>query len=440
MNSPDEIQSAANTPIVNIEQFDLFDEDGDGVWEGSYDAFAVKGTYEIQFFAQNENGYSSLPTRQKPNRTVVIQTNGRDPVVGRDADRDGVVNRLDAFPLDPNYATDQDGDLIPDELDGDLDGDGEKEDRKGLDAYEPNNLIEEASFLELGARRQLHDFNDTSDIDLVWFYAEAGVAYEIDAYPIEDEQETGPDLQITLFGSDDKAFSKNIQDLYYGGEGETYVFTPTTSGAYTARITQSGTVAEDDKLSGPRTGYAVELNLVQRNYSGGDVRGELRFPEYAAVGSPVTAHLNVVNAGVAAGNYQLRLLLPRGGAAVGVLPLGCNALGRTIGCYVGELMPNTSTTLALKVQFANEVRRAQIAVTVFDGAAGEVLLDAKNEDNANVKFFIVSSDADQDDLPDEYELRKGLDPAVNDAEGDLDGDGATNLAEYLSGHRPRDTR
>ena len=176
------------------------------------------------------------------------------PIVGRDSDRDGVVNRLDAFPLDPNYATDQDGDLIPDELDGDVNGDGEKEDRKGPDAYEPNNLIEEASFLALGTGQQTHDFNDTKDIDLVWFYAEAGVAYEIDAYPIEDEQETGPDLQITLFGSDDKAFSKNIQDLYYGGEGETYAFTPTTSGAYTARITQSGTVAEADKLAGPRTG------------------------------------------------------------------------------------------------------------------------------------------------------------------------------------------
>ena len=436
VNSPDEIQSAANTPIVNIEQFDLFDEDGDGVWEGSYDAFAVKGTYEIQFFAQNENGYSSLPTKQKPNRTVVIQTNGRDPIVGRDSDRDGVVNRLDAFPLDPNYATDQDGDLIPDELDGDVNGDGEKEDRKGPDAYEPNNLIEEASFLALGTGQQAHDFNDTKDIDLVWFYAEAGVAYEIDAYPIEDEQETGPDLQITLFGSDDKAFSKNIQDLYYGGEGETYAFTPTTSGAYTARITQSGTVAEADKLAGPRTGYAVELGLARQDYSGGDVRGELRFPNYAAVGSPVTAHLKVVNTGVAAGNYQARLLLPRGGAAVGVLPVGCNAQGRTIGCYVGELRPNTSATLALKVQFANEVRRAQMAVTVFDGAVGQVLLDAKNEDNANVKFFTVSSDIDQDNLPDEYELRKGLDPTVNDAEGDLDGDGTTNLAEYLAGTDP----
>ena len=51
-----------------------------------------------------------------------------------------------------------------------------------------------------------------------------------------------------------------------------------------------------------------------------------------------------------------------------------------------------------------------MAVTVFDGAVGKVLLDANNDDNAALKYFVVSSDNDGDKLPDEYELRKGLDP------------------------------
>ena len=34
VDSPDEIEASPDTPIVNIEQFDLFDEDGDGIWEG----------------------------------------------------------------------------------------------------------------------------------------------------------------------------------------------------------------------------------------------------------------------------------------------------------------------------------------------------------------------------------------------------------------------
>ena len=65
-------------------------------------------------------------------------------------------DRVDAFPFDPNHASDIDGDLIPDELDGDIDGNGEKEDRKGPDAFEPNNLIQDASFIALGTSTSQH--------------------------------------------------------------------------------------------------------------------------------------------------------------------------------------------------------------------------------------------------------------------------------------------
>jgi pectate lyase len=44
------------------------------------------------------------------------------------------------------------------------------------------------------------------------------------------------------------------------------------------------------------------------------------------------------------------------------------------------------------------------------------------------------ADADRDGMPDDWERRHGLDPAMpNDRNGDRDGDGFTNLEEYLNG-------
>jgi hypothetical protein len=48
-------------------------------------------------------------------------------------------------------------------------------------------------------------------------------------------------------------------------------------------------------------------------------------------------------------------------------------------------------------------------------------------------------DADGDGMPDEFELRFGLNPAVNDAALDGDSDGLTNLQEYQLGTRPNDS-
>lgn len=45
-------------------------------------------------------------------------------------------------------------------------------------------------------------------------------------------------------------------------------------------------------------------------------------------------------------------------------------------------------------------------------------------------------DSDGDGLPNEYEIRFGLNPETNDAAGDLDGDGASNFAEFRAGTAP----
>lgn len=45
-------------------------------------------------------------------------------------------------------------------------------------------------------------------------------------------------------------------------------------------------------------------------------------------------------------------------------------------------------------------------------------------------------DADRDGMLDEWETNHGLNSQINDAEGNLDGDGLTNLAEYQAGTQP----
>lgn len=52
-----------------------------------------------------------------------------------------------------------------------------------------------------------------------------------------------------------------------------------------------------------------------------------------------------------------------------------------------------------------------------------------------LEAWLNPADTDGDGMPDAYELENDLDPNVNDAAGDKDGDGLTNLEEFLRGTR-----
>jgi hypothetical protein len=60
------------------------------------------------------------------------------------------------------------------------------------------------------------------------------------------------------------------------------------------------------------------------------------------------------------------------------------------------------------------------------------------EDAAVDSGVVVVTDQDGDGIDDAWEMMHGLDPAVDDSAGDLDGDGITNLNEFLGATLPED--
>jgi len=137
VDTPDDIAGGLDVPVLDYEEIELQDYDGDGTYEGDYDNFEIEGEYTFSFFAQNEQGILSIPTESRPNLTRVFQKSGRQPVVGFDTDLDGIADDLDDdddgdgvkdtedwAPLNPYETIDSDGDGLGNNADNDDDNDG----------------------------------------------------------------------------------------------------------------------------------------------------------------------------------------------------------------------------------------------------------------------------------------------------------------------------
>ena len=117
----------------------LADNDNDGIGDNADiddDNDGYPDTIEIQE-GSNPLNPASIPKMQIKMDSLMLRRLylGTDPN-NYDTDGDGVNDKIDAFPLDPEHNSDQDGDGIPDLLDPDDDNDGVP-DRTDIFPYDP---------------------------------------------------------------------------------------------------------------------------------------------------------------------------------------------------------------------------------------------------------------------------------------------------------------
>jgi len=424
IDDPDVVESSASAPLVSNQELPLTFDESTKVWRATYSDFAIKGLYRFVVLATNVDGLLSTTLEGETNVINITQKDGRAARIGKDSDLDGVQDFLDVYPEDDRYSLDTDGDFITDELDPDADGDGNL-DEEGSDLYEPNDGRASSTYLAWDASAQVHAFSGVQDEDYFIAAVRKGVPLSLKVTPnLGEERLADP---VILFESGSETIISEDQrskiDEVDSGLEESVTFTPDRSGLLQFRVRDI--VGE--------TSYAVQL-LTDLASSDQDLEVNLTATaRYWAqnVPAPLTLTLGNLSSSTAAG-AEVMLMAPHGVTWVSI-PAECAVEGELLICAASVLSAGQEQSFELSATVSQTGRVELLAQLGVLGAESTMTLDGSQANNRSRVIAYVSADADQDQVPDSFELRNAMVVGVNDADGDLDEDGVTNLKEYLAG-------
>ena len=430
IDDPDDLTGRADEPLIRSEELELKDDDQDGTWQATYDNLTIEGDYQFIVFAQNESGVLSTPSEENPSRLVVTQLKGRAPNIGFDSDRDGYADNNDAFPLDASEHLDTDNDLIGDTADPDADGDGVRDLLDGADPFDEDSS-DRPLWLAPGAGPVTRNFHTAVDDDFLQFLAIPGGRYAFKVNPLKDQSSEGIDLVAIVSKSDGSGVTGSSGKLDEGvaGEAESLDFSVTAEDKILIRIN------DFNRLVGKTTDYALSVALETDAASNTEVSVVQDVRQRAVIaGKAFDLPLKLNWSGAPSDSALVVWLASQEGVSFsGVTGSSCVVRQGFYRCVVPKNGASGQGAINIMVTSAGRQTFEVVSYAYLLDASGQLVPEKGFVDNFQMTRFKAGEDADNDGLNDAFELKNGLSTTVDNAETDQDGDGITDLDEYLGG-------
>jgi hypothetical protein len=308
------------------------------------------------------------------------------------------------------------------------------------DSYEEDDIYSQANVITLNDLDvQAHNFHDPGDVDWVKFYGLSGQTYSIKASNVS----VICDAVIELFDSNGTTRLAGPQDETGDGENETLEWTCLRDDIYYVKLSNANaTFGENCKYDlklyrpiGPLAGF---VSGIVKNAATQQPLGSVK----------IKTSLNQSTLSLSDGSYLL--VHPPGTFTVtaqseGYITKSYSDVQVNEGAITARdivLVPSAIDTdndgILDSVEYASPCLDPNDPDTDNDG-----LVDGEEDINCDGIFDPGESnpcdpDTDDDQMPDGWEVGYNLNPLVDDASEDADGDGYTNLEEYTEGSDPRD--
>jgi hypothetical protein len=379
---PDINPETSGIPITDLPTVELTDTDEDGVYEAAYNGFNITGTYLLIIKASaSQEVYSYV------SGSMITQSIYSPPMYASVTQTSGTQNIE-------------------------------------TDSYEEDDTFSQASTIIINdGNPQAHNFHDIGDVDWIKFYCiDEEPTYKIMANNLGILS----DVAIEVYNNDGITLLKGPINEADAGKDEFIDWNCTQEGIYYVKIKNNNSnfgenVKYDLKIYrpiAPLTGFIMGsitdavsgLPLASAQIKTNDNASALSLPDgsYIMVNPPGTFEVTAKASGYKAKSYY-GVAVSEGEATIrnfGLLAIGTDS--------DGDGIPDSEDNCP-NIFNSNQTN-----------TDGDTLGDVCDDDD------------DNDGMPDAWENQHGLNPFVDDASQDADGDGYTNLEEYQLDSNPND--